>query len=87
MCRSLKLEEKSVVACYVYGSRLWGTASDSSDWDFIIVKRSEKSGGGKKAADGKAPEKAGNTHVDNIDAAIYDEVCCCGVFLFGVKLC
>ncbi len=77
VCRSLKLDENSVLACYVYGSRLWGTAKADSDWDFVIIKKSgstKKSGGGKSGSggSGSSEEKVGNTHIDNIDAAIYE---------------
>src|SRR5687768_2741938 len=66
VCRLLKLDESNVLALYVYGSRLWGSADATSDWDFVIIKRSN---------DGKSSgEKVGNTHIDNIDAAIYEEV-------------
>jgi predicted nucleotidyltransferase len=33
----LKLEDSKVLNVYVMGSRLWGTARPSSDWDLIIV--------------------------------------------------
>jgi hypothetical protein len=38
----LKLDADRVMAVYVYGSRVWGTATASSDWDFVIVIRAGK---------------------------------------------
>jgi RNA ligase/AAA domain len=37
----LNLKDDDVDNIYVYGSRLWGTAGSSSDFDFIIVRKSD----------------------------------------------
>eukprot|EP00005_Dracoamoeba_jomungandri_P013895 CAMPEP_0174271638 /NCGR_PEP_ID=MMETSP0439-20130205/48546_1 /TAXON_ID=0 /ORGANISM="Stereomyxa ramosa, Strain Chinc5" /LENGTH=144 /DNA_ID=CAMNT_0015361763 /DNA_START=38 /DNA_END=469 /DNA_ORIENTATION=+ len=56
VCKRLKLNEKDVVAVYLLGSRLWGTASWESDWDFIVVHNKWK-------------DKS-TTHSGNIDACV-----------------
>ena len=33
----LGLKEENVLACWLVGSRLWGTARSESDWDFVFV--------------------------------------------------
>jgi hypothetical protein len=38
--KRLRLRDEDVVSCYLWGSRLWGTAKDRrSDWDMVIVLR------------------------------------------------
>eukprot|EP00929_Paragymnodinium_shiwhaense_P058739 TRINITY_DN29429_c0_g1_i1.p1 TRINITY_DN29429_c0_g1~~TRINITY_DN29429_c0_g1_i1.p1 ORF type:complete len:235 (-),score=46.77 TRINITY_DN29429_c0_g1_i1:504-1142(-) len=38
--RRLSIPDDTVCGAYVVGSRLWGTASEKSDWDVIIVTQS-----------------------------------------------
>lgn len=56
LCSLLSIREEEVVGCYLVGSRLWGTATQQSDWDVIVVLRGEKErkgdGGGKKRGGG-----------------------------------
>jgi predicted nucleotidyltransferase len=54
----LQLKKEEVLNVYVIGSRLWGTASYNSDWDFIIVHSKWK---------GKS-----SVHNGEIDATVYD---------------
>ncbi|KAL6045696.1 hypothetical protein QOT17_003182 [Balamuthia mandrillaris] len=63
LCQRLRLPEAQVLRCYLVGSRLWGTASHHSDWDFVVVLK-DKSGGG-----GGGGEKA-QLHNGNIDASV-----------------
>ncbi len=44
LLKRLKLEDKNVLAVYLLGSRLWGTATHASDYDFLIVHSSWKGG-------------------------------------------
>ncbi len=37
LCSKLSLAEKDVLGVYLYGSRLWGSASAKSDYDFVVV--------------------------------------------------
>jgi hypothetical protein len=48
---SLKIEEE-ILACYPYGSRVYGTASENSDYDYIVVTKGAflKSGAFKQNA-------------------------------------
>lgn len=39
--RRLRLEDDDVVAVFLVGSRLWGSATFESDYDFIVVHRSD----------------------------------------------
>ncbi len=57
LCSLLSIKEEEVVGCYLVGSRLWGTATQQSDWDVIIILRGERgargdSGGKKKGGEG-----------------------------------
>eukprot|EP00823_Brevimastigomonas_motovehiculus_P004598 TRINITY_DN3075_c0_g1_i1.p1 TRINITY_DN3075_c0_g1~~TRINITY_DN3075_c0_g1_i1.p1 ORF type:complete len:278 (-),score=68.55 TRINITY_DN3075_c0_g1_i1:86-919(-) len=60
--RQLKLEEENVKLMYVYGSRMWGSGTEASDWDFVIVRKVDKN-----------EHKSGNTHVGQIDACVLPE--------------
>jgi len=35
--KNFQLETSTVLNIYLYGSRVYGTASESSDWDFIVI--------------------------------------------------
>lgn len=37
VCAEVGKHPKMVKGCYVFGSRVYGTASEGSDWDFILV--------------------------------------------------
>lgn len=37
VCSKLSLSEKDVLGVYLYGSRLWGSATAKSDYDFLVV--------------------------------------------------
>lgn len=54
VCGKLSLTEDSVVGLYLYGSRLWGTAHESSDYDFLVVLK-------------RRDPAAASRHVGNID--------------------
>jgi len=58
--RRLKLNEEDVLGLYVVGSRLWGSATYSSDWDFIVVLK-------------KWPEGRSSLHSGDIDASAIDK--------------
>lgn len=60
LLRRLKLNEKDVLGIYIVGSRLWGSATYSSDWDFIIVLRSW-------------PKGRSSEHNGDIDATVLDK--------------
>ena len=59
LCKKLNLEMDDVLNVAVLGSRVWGTATDESDWNVIIVTESE----GHKS----------RQSVDNIDAYIFSK--------------
>jgi len=47
VCKKLQVPQAGVLACYILGSRLWGTNGPKSDWDLLIIvnklpKASEK---------------------------------------------
>lgn len=44
ICRVTGLKEDQLVSVYQYGSRVYGTASWASDWDFIVVANSSIDG-------------------------------------------
>lgn len=54
----LKLQDKDVLNVYVMGSRLWGTVTNSSDWDILIVHQCSDAPGHKTA------------HCGDIDASL-----------------
>jgi predicted nucleotidyltransferase len=60
--KRLKVEDADVMCVYLIGSRLWGSASDGSDWDFEIVHRSWKEGSGRSSL-----------HNGELDASMIDK--------------
>ena len=61
VAKKLGIGETTVLGMYLYGSRLWGTANEQSDYDFLIVL--------------KSADKACQTiHKGNIDALCFSEV-------------
>merc|ERR1711933_633955 len=55
LCRKLDLEIEQLFSVYVVGSRVWGTATSKSNWEFIIV----------------TDEKEGRISIDNIETYCY----------------
>jgi hypothetical protein len=39
VCAKLTMSEKDVLGVYLYGSRLWGSATAKSDYDFLVVAK------------------------------------------------
>lgn len=58
VCAKLGLEEREVLGIFLIGSRLWGTATEQSDWDFEVVC----------ARPNKAGKEVWTLHGGNVDA-------------------
>ena len=44
LCTKVSLNEKDVSGVYLYGSRLWGSATPKSDYDFVVVLKKNPAG-------------------------------------------
>jgi len=71
----LKLKEEEVLCFYIYGSRLWGSATYSSDWDIVVVTKSASSLKDKTTTKVEDDMFLGGdgifmTHVGQLDACI-----------------
>eukprot|EP00658_Telonema_sp_P-2_P054743 TRINITY_DN43541_c0_g1_i1.p2 TRINITY_DN43541_c0_g1~~TRINITY_DN43541_c0_g1_i1.p2 ORF type:complete len:104 (+),score=16.55 TRINITY_DN43541_c0_g1_i1:82-393(+) len=42
LTEGIGLTDRDMVNVYVVGSRMWGTASASSDWDLVVVVRGDR---------------------------------------------
>lgn len=57
VCKLLSFSPKDVLGIFLYGSRLWGSATSKSDYDFLIV-----------LSDSSSPKPSSTSHKNNIDA-------------------
>lgn len=66
ICSKLSMNEKDVLGCYLYGSRLWGSATSKSDYDFLVVVRDA-------VANSKAEDGSWTLHSGNCDFLLLTE--------------
>eukprot|EP01113_Clastostelium_recurvatum_P040695 TRINITY_DN6351_c0_g1_i3.p1 TRINITY_DN6351_c0_g1~~TRINITY_DN6351_c0_g1_i3.p1 ORF type:complete len:409 (-),score=87.48 TRINITY_DN6351_c0_g1_i3:11-1237(-) len=72
--RLLRVEEGDVLNMYLMGSRLWGTHTHASDYDFLIVVRNTKATAKSKTTTTMLGEKANiAVHAGEYDAGVMTE--------------
>jgi hypothetical protein len=59
-CKKTGFKEDNVLGLYLYGSRLWGTAVEASDYDFLVVLK-------------KAESPCQTFHSGNIDCLVFSQ--------------